>query len=204
MILEILKFSTILIMQHCNSETKQTTLSSKTGDNNLPIYRYKFTSNIVQLLTEFGKTHQHDPKKVYKESWNDFINDNNEVLDREVRRLNHLGYTGDCYDKMYKSARYYFRKKSLTKTEPKKRRKYIACDRDMLDAMDEHINNGINNQGNNFKPSDGYDDFVTSNQNIVIEEITRMIESGFTEKTAIIKKIKKTYKNRYFQIIRSD
>ena len=106
--------------------------------------------------------------------------------------------------KMYKSARYYFRKKSLTKKEPKQRRKYISCDRDMLDAMDEHINNGINNQGNNFKPSDGYDDFVTSNQNIVVEEITRMIENGFTEKTAIIKKIKKTYKNRYFQIIRSN
>ena len=104
---------------------------------------------------------------------------------------------------MYKSARYYFRK-NLTKKEPKQRRKYISCDRDMLDAMDEHINNGINNQGNNFKPSDGYDDFVTSNQNIVVEEITRMIENGFTEKTAIIKKIKKTYKNRYFQIIRSN
>ena len=105
---------------------------------------------------------------------------------------------------MYKSARYYFRKKSLTKIEPKKRRKYISCDRDMLDAVDEHINNGINKQGNNFKPSDGYDDFVSSYQNIVKEEINRMIESGLCEKKAIIKKIKKTYKNRYFQIIRSN
>ena len=181
-----------------------TTVISKKEDNNAPIYRYKFMPNIVDLLTEFGKTHQYDPKKVYKDAWNDFIINNNEVLEREERRLNNLGYEGDCYDKMYKSARYYFRKKSLTKKEPKQRRKYISCDRDMLDAMDEHINNGINNQGNNFKPSDGYDDFVTSNQNIVVEEITRMIENGFTEKTAIIKKIKKTYKNRYFQIIRSN
>ena len=191
---------------HSTTETQQmnTTEFSKKGDNNAPIYRYKFMPNIVDLLTEFGKTHQYDPKKVYKDAWNDFIINNNEVLEREERRLNSLGYEGDCYDKMYKSARYYFRKKSLTKKEPKQRRKYISCDRDMLDAMDEHINNGINNQGNNFKPSDGYDDFVTSNQNIVVEEITRMIESGFTEKTAIIKKIKKTYKNRYFQIIRSN
>ena len=191
---------------YSTTETQQmnTTEISKKGDNNAPIYRYKFMPNIVDLLTEFGKTHQYDPKKVYKDAWNDFIINNNEVLEREERRLNSLGYEGDCYDKMYKSARYYFRKKSLTKKEPKQRRKYISCDRDMLDAMDEHIKNGINNQGNNFKPSDGYDDFVTSNQNIVVEEITRMIENGFTEKTAIIKKIKKTYKNRYFQIIRSD
>ena len=176
----------------------------KSNDNTLPIYRYKFTDTVVNILTEFGKTHQYDPKKVYKEAWEIFISENEETLQREARRLSELGYEGDCYDKMYKSARYYFRKKSLTKKEPKQRRKYISCDRDVLDAIDEHINNGINNQGNNFKPSDGYDDFVTNNQDMILEEITRMIESGFTDKTSIIKKIKKTYKNRYFQIIRSN
>ena len=178
--------------------------SHKSTNNTLPIYRYKFSETIVNILTEFGKTHQYDPKKIYKEAWDTFIVDNEEVLQREVRRLYELGYTGDCYDKMYKSARYYFRKKSLTKTDPKQRRKYISCDRDVLDAMDEHISKNIKEKGNNFKPSDGYDDFITNNQNIILEEITRMIESGFTDKTAITKKIKKTYKNRYFQIIRSN
>ena len=176
---------------------------NKSNDSTLPIYRYKFTDTVVNILTEFGKTHQYDPRKVYKEAWEMFISDNEETLQREARRLYELGYEGDCYDKMYKSARYYFRKKSLTKKEPKLRRKYISCDRDVLDAMDEHINNGIKNQGNNFKPSDGYDDFIKNNQDMILEEITRMIESGFTDKTSIIKKIKKTYKNRYFQIIRS-
>ena len=175
----------------------------KSNDSTLPIYRYKFTDTVVNILTEFGKTHQYDPRKVYKEAWEMFISDNEETLQREARRLYELGYEGDCYDKMYKSARYYFRKKSLTKKDPKLRRKYISCDRDVLDAMDEHINNGIKDQGNNFKPSDGYDDFITNNQDMILEEITRMIESGFTDKTSIIKKIKKTYKNRYFQIIRS-
>ncbi len=190
----------------CSNESQQTNtlLSSKKVDNNAPIYRYKFLPHIVELLTEFGKVHQHDPKKVYKEFWETFIENNDEVLQRETRRLSDLGYKGDCYDKMYKSARYYFRKKSLTKTEPKQRRKYIACDRDILDAMDNHINNGINNNGTEFKPSDGYDNFISTNQNIVLEEISRMIDNGFCDKNAIIKKIKKTYKNRYFQIIRSD
>ena len=177
---------------------------SKSTDKTLPIYRYKFSETVVNILTEFGKTHQYDPKKIYKEAWETFIVDNEEVLQREARRLYELGYIGDCYDKMYKSARYYFRKKSLTKTDPKQRRKYISCDRDVLDAMDEHISSNIKEKGNNFKPSDGYDDFVMNNQNMILEEITRMIESGFTDKTAIVKKIKKTYKNRYFQIIRSN
>ena len=190
----------------CSNESQQTNtlLSSKKVDNNAPIYRYKFLPHIVELLTEFGKVHQHDPKKVYKKFWETFIENNDEVLQRETRRLSDLGYKGDCYDKMYKSARYYFRKKSLTKPEPKQRRKYISCDRDMLDAMDDHINDSINKQGNNFKPSDGYDDFISTSQNIVLEEISRMIENGFNQKDAIIKKIKKTYKNRYFQIIRSN
>ena len=70
--------------------------------------------------------------------------------------------------------------------------------------MDNHINNGINNDGTEFKPSDGYDNFISTNQNIILEEISRMIDNGFCDKNAIVKKIKKTYKNRYFQIIRSD
>ena len=188
---------------YCSNETQQTNtlLSSKKVDNNdTPIYRYKFTQQIVDLLTEFGKTHQYDPKKIYKEAWEDFINNNNEVLEREVRRLANLGYQGDCYDKMYKSGRYYFRKKSLTKTEPKKRRKYISCDRELLDAMDDHIEVGLRN--NDFKPALGYDDFVVENTNMILDEITRMINNGFDNKEAIVKKIKKTYKNRYFQIIK--
>lgn len=183
---------------------KEMNNSCKSTDNNLPIYRYKFSENTVSILTEFGKIHQFDDKKVYKEAWQVFVEENEEILQREARRLCELGYKGDCYDKMYKSARYYFRKKPSTKRDPKQRRKYISCDRDVLDAMDDHISNNIKEKDNNFKPSDGYDDFITNNQSMILEEITRMIDSGFADKTAIIKKIKKTYKNRYFQIIRSN
>ena len=51
---------------HSTTETQQmnTMPISKKGDNNAPIYRYKFMPNIVDLLTEFGKTHQYDPNKV--------------------------------------------------------------------------------------------------------------------------------------------
>lgn len=170
---------------------------------NHPIYRFKFDDSIVQLLFQFAKVHQYDERQDYKEAWATFIDDNQEQLSREVTRLKLNGYEGDCFDKMYKSARYYFRKKSTSKTEPKSRRKYISTDRDLLDAMDEHIN--VNMKNNiDFKPSDGYDNFILNNQNMIKKEVERIIDSGFTNTKAIVKKIKKTYKNRYFLIINSN
>lgn len=192
-------------MRDQSQYTPQNLIDSKLDDsdrdNSHQIYRYKFQPNIIDLLTKFSKTHQYDPKKIYKEAWETFVEENSEELGREVIRLTELGYDGDCFDKMYKSARYYFRKKKLSKIEPKKRRKYIACDRDVLDAMDDHINQNI--QSEDYKPSDGYDNFVNSNQQLILLEINRMIDNGLNDNNAIAKKIKKTYKNRYFQIMRS-
>ncbi len=84
------------------------------------IYRYKFDKNIIDLLFEFSKIHQFENRKDYKLSWESFVNENNEELIREKNRLESLGYDGDCLDKMYKSSRYYFRKKNLSSSEPKK------------------------------------------------------------------------------------
>jgi len=170
---------------------------------NHQIYRFKFDDSIVQLLFQFAKIHQYDERQDYKEAWSSFLDENQEQLAREATRLKTNGYEGDCYDKMYKSARYYFRKKSISKNEPKTRRKYISTDRDLLDSMDQHI---IINMRNNveFKPSEGYDNFVTTNQDMIKSEIERIVEAGFTNPKGIIKKIKKTYKNRYFLIINSN
>ena len=187
--------------QYTPQNLNDSKLDDSDRDNSHQIYRYKFLPNIIVLLTKFSKTHQYDSKKIYKEAWEMFVEENSEELGREVIRLTELGYDGDCFDKMYKSARYYFRKKKLSKIEPKKRRKYIACDRDVLDAMDDHINQNI--QSEDYKPSDGYDNFVNSNQQLILLEINRMIDNGLNDNNAIAKKIKKTYKNRYFQIMRS-
>ena len=167
------------------------------------IYRYKFDKNIIDLLFEFSKIHQFENRKDYKLSWESFVNENNEELIREKNRLESLGYDGDCLDKMYKSSRYYFRKKNLSSSEPKNRRKYISTDREILDRMDEHISDNFIRDPSNFKPSEGYDDFIKENKNLIKFEIERMIDIGIFETSDIILKIKKTYKNRYFQFIHS-
>ena len=76
-------------------------------------------------------------------------------------RLTDLGYEGDIIDKMFKSARYYFRKKSTEKNEPQARRTYIGTQKELLDAMDEHIINNI--KKNDYKPSTAFHEFCLEN-----------------------------------------
>jgi hypothetical protein len=168
-------------------------------DNNINIYRYKFTNEFTDELFKFSKIHQYDHRKDFKEAWEIWIEDNSELVDGEVRRLNELDYKGDVIDKMFKSARYYFRKKSTEKKEPTKRRIYVGSQKDLLEEMDEHIKSNISS--GDFKPSDGFDKFCKQNVNLLKEQVTMLFRSGITDPNEIKAKIKKTYKNRYFLII---
>jgi UDP-N-acetylglucosamine pyrophosphorylase len=102
---------------------------------------------------------------------------------------------------MFKSARYYFRKKGTVKKEPVQRSNYVAVNKDLLDAMDEHIQSNISKK--EYKPSDGFVDFCNTNIPLLKEEVTRLFEEEGLQKDAKIveKKMKKTYKNRYFIIV---
>ena len=151
------------------------------------IYRYKFTCKFVDELYKFSKIHQYDHRKDFKEAWQVWIEDNDDIVTDEVRILNNSGYDGDILDKMFKSARYYFRKKSIEKKEPVKRRKYCGLSKDVLDAMDKHIASNITND--DYKPSTGFESFYSES---LKEE---------SETNEIHEKLKKTYKNRYFIFI---
>ena len=69
----------------------------------------------------------------------------------------------------------------------------------MLEAMDNHIRSNINND--NYKPSDGFDDFCNTHIDLLKEEVNQLCKNGFTDSQEIKNKIKKTYKNRYFLLI---
>jgi len=160
------------------------------------IYRYKFTAEFMEMLYQFSKIHQYDERPIFKEEWNNWVEENDEKVGEEVKRLDSLGYEGDIIDKMFKSARYYFRKKSISKKEPKQRRLYVSCKKDILDAMDSHIEKGM--QTPEYKPSEGFDDFCSNNKDLLKDEIQHLIESKITDAKEIMSKVKKTYKNRYF------
>jgi hypothetical protein len=173
------------------------------SDNELKIniFRYKFTDEFNNELYKFSKIHQYDDRKTFKDAWNIWKDENEELINEEVRRLTLLDYDGDIMDKMFKSARYYFRKKSTEKKEPRERCKYIGMQKDLLDAMDNHIKENIKND--EYKPSNGFIQFCKENVELLKEEIIILCKNSIVDPIIIRDKMKKTYKNRYFIIIKN-
>lgn len=163
------------------------------------IYRYKFTEKFTEELYKFSKIHQYDHRKDFKEAWSNWIQEKEEIVFQEVKRVTELGYEGDVLDKMFKSARYYFRKKSTEKKVPQTRRSYVGTNRDLLEKMDQHIQLAM--KRDDYKPSDDFCLFCKENIDLLKEEVSRLCSLGLTNPTEIQNKIKKTYKNRYFIII---
>jgi hypothetical protein len=170
------------------------------NNNELPtvIYRFKFTEEFMEELYKFSKIHQYDSRIDFKEAWKLWTEENSLLIDEEMRRLINLGYDGDVLDKMFKSARYYFRKKSIEKKEPRQRRQYISVNKELLDIMDSHIEENIYNS--DYQPKTGFITFCKDNEIILKETITKIFEQGIKDSQLIEDKIKKTYKNRYFML----
>jgi len=166
---------------------------------NINIFRYKFSDDLTKPLYQFSKIHQYDHRKDFKEAWNIWIEENVDLVNTEIKRLTELEYKGDILDKMFKSARYYFRKKSTEKKDPQKRRSYVGIQSELLVVMDKHIN--ANKRNDNYKPSTGFDEFCKEYIEILKLEVSSLFKSGITNSEEIKNKIKKTYKNRYFMSI---
>ena len=166
---------------------------------NAPIFRFKFTEEFMEELYKFAKIHQYDHRKDFKEAWNIWLEENEDIVQEEADRMHYLRYDGDVLDKMFKSARYYFRKKSPVKAEPKTRRQYISVNHELLDAMDAHIRSTIRSDG--FQPKNGFVSFCLSNDQLVKAVIVGIYKSGNPDLKMIQQKLKKTYKNRYFMLI---
>lgn len=166
---------------------------------NTNIYRYKFTCNFTEDLYEFSKIHQYDSREDFKEAWQQWTRDNEDKIQAERERLLRLDFKGDILNKMYKSARYYFRKKPTEKKEQQKRISYICISKEILDKMDLHLNQNMNND--NFKPKQAFIDFCENNQELLESCTNQIFKDGIKDSHQIKDKIKKTYKNRYFRLI---
>lgn len=161
------------------------------------IYRYEFTSEFTEKLFRFSKLHQCDERDIFKKSWELWREENTEIVNNEIMRLEHLNYTGDILDKMFKSARYYFRKKGTKKKAPILRKQYTSLPKSLLDKMDETIYFDIQN---NLKPSDSFVEFCKNNKDILRETIEFLNKKKVNDLEEIENKVKKTYKNRYFVV----
>ena len=190
------------------------------------IFRFKLTDAIMESITYFAKIHQLDDRHMYKEAWNLWLVENQDTVQREVMRLQQLGYKGDVIDKMFKAGRYYFREKAVAQSAKvpesvakvpeakvqsakvpeakapvaKPKRDYITMDHAIIQAMDTHLQGLIKNK--DFKPANAYQQFSTQQGELLRTEIERLKAFYDDDKlhAKVVAKIKKTYKNRYFML----
>lgn len=162
------------------------------------IFRFKFTEQFMAELYAFSKIYQYDHRKEFKDAWLIWIDENTDLIRDEIERIMKLGYEGDVIDKMFKSARYYFRKKSTVPVVSKKRREYISINHNVLEAMDKHIKETIHTEY--YQPKNGFVSFCKANEIILKESIIKIMDQGITDTELIGNKLKKTYKNRYFML----
>lgn len=174
-------------------------IDEKITNENVQVYRFKFTLDIMNMLHEFAQIHKYDDKETYKEAWENWTKENEKIIQEEETRITNLGWSGDIKNKMYKSAKYYFRNKTNEKKEPKKRKKYTRVTIDLRMSIDRHINSSI--KDDTYKPSDGLNNFYEQFREIINDEYESLSKLGISKKD-VDDKIKKTYKNRYFQIIK--
>ena len=175
----------------------------ESNEKDTTVYRFKFSSDIVSLLSEFSKIHQHDNRDDYKDAWDNWCSINNDAIVEETKRLEKLGYKQNINISMYRSARYYYRNKSTSKTVEKKRRVYVPMNKTFLQLIDDHLYKYDNlkkwrkDTDQPMKPSVCYDSFCEEHANTITEETKRLISCGIN-KEDVEGKLKKTYKNRYF------
>lgn len=160
------------------------------------IYRYNFSADFIQQIEYFAKVYKYEDRHEFKEKWDEWLEDNSELVDEEKERLTTLGYDGDIESKMYTSARYYFSKK-ISKTTVKKRKTYVAIDKSILGIMDEHILENYANE--DYTQKNGFEEFYTEHEDLLTYEDNETIKNYNID---LKEKFKKTYKNRYYLMMK--
>ena len=190
---------------------------TKNQYNNLKLQtnRYKFTKEVTDMLSDFAKLHQYDGSKDYKEAWNNWIKEEEvgNKLEDEKCRLIKMGMADDVLSRLYKSSRYYYRKKPNNQNvEPKERKKYVGFPVDVLRRMDAQIIREINGSidviendkiVSRFTPANSFELYLKENPesvNDLLSESSGSAEERRIETTAAVNRLKKTYKNRFYKI----
>jgi hypothetical protein len=176
------------------------------------VLRFEFSNALTDHLAAFAQMHQYDDRKTYKEAWAEWMaNDEIATLfNADAARLKCLGYNGDVADKLYKSGRYYFRGKKGQENKGQENkghngqtdrsRKYIMLERELLTAMDEHIERGLRH--NDYTPAKGFAEFCQMGIASYHSEVARLSEV-MSSGEDVSDKLKKTYKNRYFMLAKA-
>lgn len=173
----------------------------------LQTHRFLFSDDVSDILMDFARIHQYDERKTYKEAWQNLLKDEETmtILSEEISKIQQNGYDGDVLDKMFKSTRYYYRKKLIKESnqitvEKSPRKEYETMDYSILEDMDRHIKQEIASQ---MSPATNSETLVSrAAPSKSFEKYYIEYKNGNLNQAEDVEKekLKKTYKNRFYKI----
>ena len=182
-------------------------------------YRYDFSKDFLVYLDRFSELHINESRSIFNSAWLEWKEMNMGLVNMEVEYLVSMGYEGDVIAKMYHHVRYSLRKK-LVKIEKEKEKgkekkekqgkkekedKKVGKEKKEKEGKKEtmkkivcHIEYFIKNgficdhsPGEAF--DDFYNDYLFENDDVI----------GAAAAAATLAYLKKSYKNKYYVIVRS-
>lgn len=186
--------------------TETTVQSTQEPEIKLQTFHYNFSEQITERFMYFATLHRYDDRKTFKEAWQKWILEEDVAADiqTEIHTLESNHYVGDIMDKMFKSVRYYYRKKPVTPKPPTTRKEYVSLPVAVLESMDKHIIETMIQHTNpettqcGISPAKAFDLYM---KQLLLQpdQVQDQVQVQEEPKPAIdIPKYKKTYKNRFF------
>ena len=187
------------------------------------IYRHKFTPEINEIMQNFSKLHMFDNKDTLIDQFETFWDDNKDVFLREKNRLESENFNKDVKTSIFRSIKYYHIKKlkkendNEEKVKEKEPRDYIKLNKYIIQWIDTFIINSMKQK--KIKPSVNFNEIIEHPEfkKLIKDEKPKILNKykNFINETNQRKsdeeieiwwdfKIKKTYKNRYFNITQNN
>jgi hypothetical protein len=182
---------------------KQSNIATSDLENKVMMkqHHFNYSEEFATMLASFATIHLEDDNNTFKTAWKEWVETHSSIMQSEIQKMKDEGYSGSVEDKMYFSARYYYRKRAIkeqnllveTTDDDKSRKKYESIEKPLLNKMREHILSQIYLQDNcsmvdgeivsNMTPSKSFKHYCLENVCLSEDSI-----------------LKKHYKNLYWRI----
>ena len=164
-------------------------------------YRFKFNKEILDSIKVFSKIHSEDCGEDFLDAFQLWKRANHELIDKEEKRIVDLGFKGNIEEKIYKSARYYFKNKKtkpIASNNKYLKTNYIPRNPSFFLLLEKYIKNNSSQ-----KASILYKQFMAETDNEISSEISKemiRLKNYQLNDVECLKKIKKSFNNAYYKI----
>lgn len=176
-------------------------------------FRFDFSHKVKLMLADFANMNMGVSRKEFTDAWFKWVGHTTikTILTSETNQMESDGFDGDVLDKMFKSVRYYHRKRESVKNESTSQstgKHQNRFSREFLKQMDNYIQSQIDDlknvntthgkEVNTLAQSVAYIQYCEVNQNNILSEFRSIKQQRGKLSDMMADKLKKTYKNRFY------